>query len=220
MEIARIRGEVRTPGGRHANERLRRRGLVPAVIYGHGQTNEYVAVLQHDLELALHRMAHVVRLETDGRQGQYLIREVQFDHLNEKPIHVDLMRVDPSERVHVRVPLELKGEPRGIHEGGELIQVITNLEIECPLMAIPDVIHQSVKHLELNQALHVRDLELPAGVHARHAPEDMVALVRPRRGVEAAEEEKVAEAETQAAGEPEVIGKGPKEAGEKDEGGE
>jgi large subunit ribosomal protein L25 len=220
MEIANIRGEARRPGGRHANERLRRRGLVPAVIYGHGEDNETVAVSRHDLELALAHMSHVIRLEVDGRQTQYLIKDVQYDHLQEAPLHVDLMRVDATERVRVKVALELRGEPVGTHEGGELIHIITDLDVECPLLEIPEVLRQSVKALELGQALHVRELELPTGVRPLLEPDDIVAVVRPRRGVPVAEEEEEVEAPVkEGAAEPEVIGKGPKE-GEGDAGGE
>lgn len=211
MEIANIRGETRTRGGRHANDRLRSRGLVPAVIYGHQQDPETVAVFRHDLELALKHMSHVIRLEVDGTQTQYLIKEVQYDHFQRLPVHVDLMRVDPDERVHIKVALELTGEPKGTHEGGELVHIITDLEVECPLHEIPEVLHHNVKSLELGHALHVKDLTLPPGIKPLSDPDEIVAVVRPKRGVQVAEgEEEEAPPEKKGA-EPEVIGKGPKE---------
>lgn len=216
MEIPSIRGEMRQPGGRHANERLRRRGLVPAVIYGHNEPPAAVALSRHDLVLALQHMKHVVRLNVGGQNTQYLVKDVQYDHLQKDPIHVDLMRAAQGERVHVKVALELKGEPIGIHEGGELVHLITDLEVECPLDEIPEVLYHNVKGLALGHVLHVKDLELPAHVKARHAPDDIVALVRPRRGVGVEAEEAIA-AEAEGAAEPEVIGKGPKE--EEGEGG-
>lgn len=211
MEIVNIRGETREPGGRHANQRLRREGLVPAVIYGHKKTPETVAVSQHDLGLALEHMQHVIRLDLDGRRTEYLIKDVQYDHLQKVPIHVDLMRVARDERVHVKVALKLKGEPHGTHEGGELVQLIADLEVECPLREIPEMLHQNVKHLGLSQALHVKELDLPANVKPLHEPDDVVALVRPKRGVQAAEVEEEEAVEDQKGAEPEVIGKGPKE---------
>lgn len=214
MEIANLRGEARELGGRHANHRLRQRGLVPAVIYGHGEANENVSVSRHDLEQALTHLTHVIHLEVGDQRTQYLIKDVQYDHLQETPIHVDLKRVDAAERVRVKVALELIGEPKGTHEGGELIQIITDLEVECPLLEIPESLHQNVKDIELGQALHVKELDLPAGLTALYEPDEIVAVVRAKRGVQVAEEEEEETPETEGGAEPEVIGKGPKEGGE------
>jgi len=206
MEIAKIRGEPRQPGSRHANERIRRRGLIPGVIYGHGQPPETVSLSYHDLDLALERATHVIELDAQGQKSLYLIKDVQYDHLQKDPIHVDLMRVDRNERVEVKVPLRFKGEPRGTHEGGELIHIVTDLELECPLLEIPEVVYHNIRELGLNAALYIKDLELPAGVKSLHEPEEMVAIVRPKRGVEGEELEGAVPAEGTA--EPEVIGKG------------
>ncbi len=216
MEIATIQGESRQPAGHHANERLRRRELVPAVIYGHGLPNEYVALSLHDTRLALAHMLHVIKLRLDGGEQQYLIKDVQYDHLQQTPVHVDLMRVDVTERVHVKVPLELRGRPRGTLEGGTLVSVLTELDVECLLLHIPEHLRAKVDHLALNEALHVRDIPVPPDVKVLNQPDEIVAVVHPPRGTTAAEVE-VAAAE--GAAEPEVISKGAKEEAE-GEGGE
>jgi large subunit ribosomal protein L25 len=208
MEIAEIQGETRQPGSHHSNDRLRRRGLVPAVIYGHGQTNEYVSLSLHDTKLALAHMLHVIKMRRDDKEEQYLIKAVQYDHLQQSPIHVDLMRVDVTERVHVKVPLELRGRPKGTLEGGTLVSVIAELDVECLLLDIPESIRAHVEHLALNEALHVRDIVVPPDVKVFNKPDDIVAIVHPPRGTTAAELEAVP-AEGEA--EPEVIGKRPKE---------
>ncbi len=217
MEIMKIEGEPRTPGGRHANERLRRRGLVPAVIYGHGQPPETVALSRHDLELALGHLAHVVVLRTGGRETQYLLKDVQFDHLQKTPIHVDLMRFDADERVQVKVPIELRGTPVGVQEGGTLVHILTDLEVECVVTQIPERLRVAVDHLGMNASVHVRDIPLPAGVRAVHRADDIVAIVHPPRGT-TTEQPAAAEA-AEGPAEPEVIAKG-KEEPEGEEGGE
>jgi large subunit ribosomal protein L25 len=143
---------------------------------------------------------------------------VQFDHLQHEPIHADLMRVDPDERVRVNVAIEFRGEPHGVHEGGELIHVLTDLDIECPLVSIPEVLRVRIDHLGVGQTLHVRQLELPEGITTHHNPDDVVATVRAKRGgLEEAEEEAEAEAE-EAGAEPEVIGRAAKEEESQGEG--
>jgi large subunit ribosomal protein L25 len=216
MQIASIQGETRKPGGRHANNRLRKRGLVPAVIYGHGLPPETVALSQRDLLRALEHAQHVIRLSIDKRGTQYLLKDVQYDHLQHRPIHADLMRVDPGERVTVNVGIEFRGEPKGVHEGGELIQVLTDLDVECPLLNIPEMLRLKIDHLGVGEALHVRDIELPEGVITRHNPDDVVATVRAKRGA-AVEEEEAEELVEEAGAEPEVIGRAAKEEGSEGE---
>lgn len=215
MEIANVKGEARTDHGRHANDRLRRRGMLPAVIYGHGEAPEGVALSRRDLEQALARLSHVIALECDGKATQYLIKDVQYDHLQKDPVHVDLMRVDPNERVHVKVTVELKGTPAGLKAGGELSQLITDLDVECRLLDIPSVIVVNIADLELNQAVRVRELQLPDGVKALADADATVAQVKLKRIVAEVAPSVPVEG---APAEPEVIGRVAKEEtpGEKD----
>jgi large subunit ribosomal protein L25 len=199
MATGTLRSEKREAGGRTTNRRLRRSGMIPAVIYGHGKENEMVAISLHELEQAMHRMERVIRLG-DGENEQYLIKDVQYDHLQKTPIHIDLLRVDP-------------------HEGGTLVQVMADLEVECLIGKIPDVLRPSVAGLAMGDTLHVRDLQLPEGVTALADPDEAVAACRAPRGAEAEEEAVVAEGEEDVEGkEPERIGRVAKE--EEDEGGE
>lgn len=206
MEIATITGQRREPGGHHANERLRRAGQLPAVIYGHKQPPETVSISRHELELALARLTHVVKLNLEGRETHYLIKHVQYDHLQKTPIHVDLMRVDAKERVHVHVPIEFRGDAPGTHEGGELVYIINELHVECPLLEIPQGVRVRIDHLTIGTALHVRELELPTGVKALHEPDDIVITCRAKRGV-TVEEIAAAAGEQAESSEPEVIGR-------------
>lgn len=210
MQIATIKGEKRTVAGKHANERLRRDGQTPGVIYGHNETPEAIAVSSHDLELALGHMAHVVSLEIDGKKTTYLLKEVQYDHLQRTPLHIDLMRVDPNERVRVSVPVNTRGEPKGAGAGTSLVVVLSDLHIECSLLAIPDMINVNVAHLGVGDSVHVKELSLPEGVTALHQPDDIVCVLRSAK----ADEPTAAVAVEGAVAEPEVIGRVAKEKGE------
>lgn len=207
MATGALKSEKREAGGRSVNRRLRRSGMVPAIIYGHGQDNETVAVSLHDLEQAIHRMEHVIRLDGVADE-QYLVKDVQYDHLQKTPIHIDLLRVDPNEKVQVNVAIELRGTPKGAAEGGTLVQVMADLEIECLIGKIPDVLRPSVAGLAIGDSLHVRDLQLPEGVEALADPDETIATCRAPRGTEAEEVAVAAEGEEGAeAKEPERIGR-------------
>ena len=94
------------------------------------------------------------------------MKEVQYDHLGIEVIHVDFARVSLDEKVEVTVPLELKGTPKGEAEGGVLSQIMNELEVECLVTDIPDVIRVNVSEMKLDDVLHIKDLKLPAGVVA------------------------------------------------------
>lgn len=207
MEVAKLPAQRRTHLGTKHTRRLRQKGQVPAVIYGHGGDAIPIALEGHEIELVLHHHSRVVNLDLEGQADQYLIKAVQYDYLGTSPIHLDLMRVSQDERVKVTAEINLRGTPKGAHDGGVLLQLIADLDIECVVTAIPDEIRASVVDLGIGDALLVKDLELPPGVTPLASPDDKVAICRlPTETVEAAPAE--GEGAEGAAGEPEVIGRG------------
>jgi large subunit ribosomal protein L25 len=204
MEIAILEVEERQAAGTRAARRLRRTGKLPAVIYGHGEAPETVAVPVRELANLLEHGAHLVELRVNGAPRQVLIKDVQFDYLGIEPVHVDFTRVDLHERVTVSVPLEFRGTPAGVNEGGLFDMNQVDIEIECLVSEIPDSIRVNVAHLRIGDMLHVRDLTLPPNVSAVTSPETVVFSVRAKVTAEAAELE-----ETEA--QPEIIGRKEKE---------
>jgi len=174
------------------------------VIYGHAEKPETVSVDRHEFDVALAHGARTLALEVEGSTLQYLIKEVQYDHLGIQPIHIDLMRVDVDERVRVSVQVELRGVPKGVTEGGTLDQLLSEVEIECLALAIPEKLQMLVSHLGIGEFLYVKDLELPDGVSALTDGDHPVATVRVLVEEEAPEE---VEAGEEKGGEPERIGR-------------
>jgi large subunit ribosomal protein L25 len=208
MELAHLKCESRVVAGSRAAARLRKSGRIPGIMYGHGEDTVPIAVPQHELELLLHHGAHLLELDLNGQKRPVLIKEVQYDHLGTTPVHVDLARVSLDERVRVTVPIELRGEAKGIKEGGVLDQTIADLEIECLVTQIPENVRVSVENLAIGDALHVSDIVLPEGVVALQAADLVVCNVRMPIEAKPAE---AAPAEEAAAAEPEVIGRKEKE---------
>lgn len=210
METLTLKAESRTALGTRAARLLRAGGRLPAVIYGHGEPPETVSLARHDVEVALAHGARTLQVELAGNTRQYLIKDVQYDHLDHEPIHLDLTRVDVDERVTVRVGIELRGVPKGVSEGGVFDQHMADIEVECLVTEIPETLHPVVTGLGLGDSLLVKELEFSPGVAALADPEERVASVRAL--VEAAEPEPVEEAEEEAE-EPERIGRVRKEEG-------
>jgi len=205
-----IQAKPREAMSKKANRRARQAGWLPGIIYGHKEEPVPVLLPMHDLELAVQHGAHILEVDLGEKREQVLLKEVQYDHLGSKMLHVDLTRVSLDERVEVTVQLVLRGTPKGVTEGGGVLeQPLSDLTIECVVTQIPEVIRINVSELGLGEMLHVRDLELPEGVTALTDPETVVCLVR-ALGEEAEEEAAAEEAEPGAA-EPEVIGRGKEE---------
>ncbi len=209
MEIVNLKAEPRTQIGTRVSRKMRKEGYVPGIIYGHGGEPEPITLLAHDIEMSLAHGARTLSVELGGKASQYLIKEVQYDHLGIELIHIDLTRVDLTERVKVMVGIELRGEPKGVHEGGILDQLMPEIEVECLMADIPDTLHPLVTELGVGDTLLVKDLEFASGVVPLADPEDRVAMVHARAA--AAEPEEEAEAEEGAASEPEMIGRARKE---------
>jgi large subunit ribosomal protein L25 len=193
----------REGSGTRAAERLRKQGRVPAVVYGHKEATVAVSLARDELLAALRHGARVVDLATDGSAETALIREVQWDHLGKEVLHVDFARVGKDERIHVAVRIELRGIAPGVTAGGVLDQPLHALEIECLAIRIPESIRVNVGELQMDGAIHVRDLHLPEGVVALTDADAVVVHVTAKQ----AEPEAAAAAPAAGGAEPEVIGR-------------
>ena len=196
-----LSAKPRSELGSRANKRIRDKGFVPGVLYGHKEAVVPVTLPKKELTTHLNRGAHLFDLALDGKTEKVLVKEVQYDHLGHDVIHVDFARVSLDEKVEVTVPIELKGTPKGEEEGGVLQQMLNELEVECLVTDIPDSITVNVSEMKVDDAIHISDLKLPPGVRALQDPEVIVAAVKV---VEEDEAAPTPEAET---AEPEVIGR-------------
>lgn len=202
VKSAQLTVKTREERGSRSNRRLRETGQVPAVIYGHKEAVLSVAVPKRDLVNHLEHGAHLFDLNMDGGTQKALVKDVQYDHLGIEVLHVDFTRVSLDEKVEVTVALELKGTPKGEADGGVLQQIVAQLEVECLVTEIPEVIRHNVADMALNDVLHLKDIKLPDGVRAMHDPELILALVK-----EIVEEVAPVAATEAGAAEPEVIGR-------------
>ena len=200
-----IQVSLRPDTGSAASRRLRRQGLVPAVLYGHGEGNVGLSASRDAVAAMVRHGSRFVEL-VGAVKTSAVVRELQWDTFGVEPVHVDFLRVSRSDRVKVKVPIDVKGECPGQRAGGVLTLVLHELELECTADAIPDHIHAHVGHLEVGHLIKVRDLDLPAGATAlADADELVVSCLLPTKKAEEA---------AGAPAEPEVIGRKAAEEGE------
>ena len=201
INTIKVKAQNRTELGSRAMKRIRDKGQVPAVIYGHKQAVLPITLDKKEVSSHINKGAHLFDLDVAGTSETVLVKEAQYDHLGIQLLHVDFSRVSLDEKVKVKVPLELKGTPKGEAEGGKLQQIIAELDVECVVVSIPDLIRHVVTEMEMDSVLHIKDLQFPEGVKPLQDPELIVAMVR-----EVKEDVIAPVAAEVAAPEPEVIG--------------
>jgi large subunit ribosomal protein L25 len=209
-----LKTEPRTGQGSRDAIRLRKAGRVPAVVYGHKEAVVAVTVSRDELAAALRHHARTVDLLVDGKAETVLIQEVQHDHLGTGLVHIDFRRVSKDERVRTTVDIELRGTAPGATGGGVLDQPLHKIHVECPAIAIPESIRVRIDSLLLGQAIHVKELELPAGVTALDDPDLVVVQVKQQQ---VAVPEPTTIAPVAVTAEPEVITKKKEKPAEEEE---
>jgi large subunit ribosomal protein L25 len=155
------------------NRRLRRTGQVPAILYGHGEASVPLSVESSALMTVIRHGHKLVRLQGDVAEGAF-IKAVQWDVYGKGLIHIDLLRVSDTEKVQTTVTVELKGTAAGLSEGGIIEFVLHELEIDCPAASVPEKLIVNVNELHLDQAIHARDVPLPAGAELLDDPDLVV----------------------------------------------
>jgi large subunit ribosomal protein L25 len=197
-----LAAEVRNERGKSGVNKVRGRGLCPAVVYGPGADAVNVSIDPKAFLKLMNVAGENALIDLslgDGGTKQVIVREIQYDPLRPMPIHVDFYLVSLDRAIEVRVPLELVGTPVPVaQKAGMLTQAMHELNVECLPASIPASIRVDVSALGLGDSLHVRDLAVPAGVTVLDAPEQTVAAVA---GLQA----EVEVAPAAEAAEPEVI---------------
>jgi large subunit ribosomal protein L25 len=202
-----LKAEPRLDVGRSAVRKLRARGLIPAVIYGGRENPQPLQVSARDINAMMSQASGenvLVELEIGGdRQSRTaLVQEIQHSPVGGEIRHVDFHAISMDQMIQAEVPLEPMGTAVGVKTfGGLLEQSLRALAIECLPGDLPDRITVDVSQLNIGDAIHVRDIQLPQGVTAK-VQLDLTAfsLLAP-----VVEEEPVAAEEEAAATGPEVI---------------
>ncbi|MFQ5802309.1 MAG: 50S ribosomal protein L25/general stress protein Ctc [Candidatus Methylomirabilales bacterium] len=178
-----LRVERRTGTGKGVARELRRRGQIPAILYGEGEPIPLTADPK-GLRRALGTEAgeNVILNLTivDGKDftRKAMVKEVQVDPVTGKPLHADFLAISMERPIEVEVPVEVTGVAQGVkEEGGILDQILREIRVRCLPGAIPDRIALDVSSLDIGDVLHVSDLPIPEGVELLTDREQAVVTV-------------------------------------------
>ena len=197
--------EFRGDEGKGASRRLRRRGKVPAILYG-GHLEARPLTLDHEkLVLMLDNerfYSTILSLKVGDQSQAAVLKDVQRHPFKNVVLHVDFQRVDENEKIRISIPLHFKGEavaPGVKTQGGIVSHMRTEVEVSCLPKDLPEFIEVDLSGLSINDSIHLSQLKIPDGVQLIElAKEDaaVVAIHSPR----AEEPEPVAAAAAAAEG--------------------
>ncbi|MGE5155237.1 MAG: 50S ribosomal protein L25/general stress protein Ctc [Bdellovibrio bacteriovorus] len=171
-----VLAQPRSDTGKGASRRLRRQGLVPAVLYGGHQEPEMLAlahnlVVQHLEHEAFY--SHVLNLKVGDASTQVVLKDLQRHPAKPFILHMDFMRVTQDEKIRMVVPLHFTNEEKskGIKSGGNVSHHITEVEVSCLPKDLPEFIPVDLLEMEIGDILHLSEIPMPPGVTLAHAPD-------------------------------------------------
>jgi large subunit ribosomal protein L25 len=176
---------------------LRKQGQIPAILYGKGLDPVKLAVDYSEAQKHVHSNGFV-DLNVAGKTHRVMVRDIQKDPIKSSILHIDFLKVEMNEPLHVEVPVHLTGEAAGVKSGGILEQHLRLVEVKALPSDIPESIEADVSHLQVGDSLLLKDIKVPDRVELLHfEPETTVAtVVPPAKSEDIDNEEKAVDTDT------------------------
>ena len=191
MSNVQLNAEVRDGHGKAVVGRIRRGGMVPCIMYGVDDTTVSLAVDSLQIEKMLSASYSVINLKYDGQLQGVVVRDIQYHPVKGNIIHVDFLRVKAGQEIKISVPVRFIGESEGVRLGGVFQELMSEIAIVTLPKNLPEVIEVDISELNVNDAIHVKDLVVE-NFTIEDDPTDTVCSVVPPKKIE---EEVVAEDE-------------------------
>jgi large subunit ribosomal protein L25 len=187
MERLKVKAEVRETGKKGVNRRLRGMGLVPAILYGHGEKGRALSVNGKEFTNLMKGVGGtnaLIDLELAGGAKEpvvVMLKDFQTDTISHKITHIDLFKINLKEKVTVKIPLHVVGKSIGVGKGGLVEQSRREMEVTCLPDRIPDSIEVDITNLDMGNSIHATELKLPEGVELPQGSDfSVVSIVAPQ----------------------------------------
>ena len=164
-----LRAELRERGGKGAARRLRRDGMIPAVLYGAGKDAVAIKLNANDIHKRLENEAffsHILDVKVGGEGTQAVLKALQRDPITDLVAHMDLLRVSSSQEITMHVPLHFVDEEDcpGKKAGGVINHLLMDVEVSCLPKSLPEYIEVDMSKMDIGDSLHLSELVMPEGV--------------------------------------------------------
>ena len=188
METIEIKAEARNHVGKGSARAARRAGLVPAVIYGNKQSAVIININANEWRQLMNKpgiFSKLINIEVNNEKHFVLPRDIQQHPVSEEAEHIDFLRVTKNATVAVGITVEFLNEDKcpGLKQGGVLNIVRSQVELNCPAIAIPEKLTVDLEGLNVGHTIHISSIELPEGCTPTITDRDFtVATVAAPRG--------------------------------------
>ncbi len=170
------------------NRNLRKNGNVPAVIYGHSKETKTIKFSKIDFSKKIQaNLASnlFIDLQIDGEKKPsktVFIKEIQKDCISREIEHIDFIEINPNEKIHISVPVVLKGDSVGVTAGGGFLEFsLRSIEVECLPKDTPKIISIDISDLAMGHSIHVKDLNLGENIRILTSSDSSIASVTAKR---------------------------------------
>jgi len=160
MKSITIEGQLRTGFGKTATRQLRSQELVPGVIYGGAQEINFYAPAAAFKNLVYTPSFQVAEVKVDGKTYRTILKDLQFDKVDDKLTHIDLLELVDDKKVIAEIPLKFTGTSKGVKDGGKLITKMKSLKVKTYPKYLKEQIEVSIDNLELNGNIRVEDVKI------------------------------------------------------------
>ncbi|MDE1148496.1 MAG: 50S ribosomal protein L25/general stress protein Ctc [Azospirillaceae bacterium] len=167
-QIIALAAEARNGAGKGTARQTRRDGRIPAVIYGNKEKPVTISLEAVFFTRVLHKpgfFTHLYDVTVDGVTTRTLPRDVQFDPVTDRPLHVDFLRVSDTTEIVVKVPVEFTGHEAspGLKRGAVLNIVRHEVELHVRANNIPEHLTVSLDGVDVGASIHISSVKLPEG---------------------------------------------------------
>jgi large subunit ribosomal protein L25 len=174
--------EVRENTGTGGAREVRRSGKVPGILYGGGKDPVAISVKANEFRKALYTgklLGHLVTLRHGKEDQPVIAKDVQLHPVNDEPMHFDLYRVDAHQQIKIAVPIHFTGQDvsPGLKRGGTINYVRHDIDVECHADQIPEDLKFDISALDIGDAIHVSQFDMPKGVTAALPGDFVVASI-------------------------------------------
>ena len=200
MKEVNLETSKREKTGKSSCRNLRNDGKIPAVIYGDKKEPNYICLEYLDIMKEISKtgfFSTIFNLNLNKKKIKVLPKEVQTDPLNDKPIHIDFLRVTAESKINISIPIIFinENESPGLISGGVLNTVRRKIDLICKINNIPEKLEANLKDLEVGSVVHMSDIKLPEDVSSVIADRDFTIATIAAPTIMKVEDEKPEEGE-------------------------
>ena len=188
MKTITIKGQLRTESGKSATRQIRSQENVPGVIYGGEKEVNFYASAKDFKNLVYTSEFQKAEVEIEGKKYTTIIKDLQFDKVSDKLIHVDLLELVEGKKLIATIPVKLEGNAEGVKAGGKLVTKLKALKVKCLPKDLKEFIRLDITNLELNENVRVEDVNEPdlEIMNSKRIPIASIVMTRQLRQEEAA----------------------------------